>query len=121
MVVLLILTGSPVVGVVCAMQCEPSTTASASAAHHGCQQTERPAGEAQLDSASRQDCRGHVVLFDQPVATSVDRVAARANPAASADVMPLAGPALPSVAPPAPRTAPPGSAPPTSRPVVLRV
>jgi hypothetical protein len=122
-VLLLALTGWPVGGTVCAMVCESSSTQSP---HHGkdskCEEPARSSSGAQISGQSEHDCSTHPSM--QQVATTAPE---RADLSAKAASTLIDAVSLGEVVLLRNRNdsfdyaAPPGAAPPTARPVVLRV
>jgi hypothetical protein len=121
-VVLAILTALPVSGTLCAMLCDSSANATASA-HHGsgidCAEPSPPSTGTQIHGVSEHDCRTH-----DAAAQATSTVAARAEGvAASVLLTTLTARAITTILIPvdSPYDAPPGTAPPTTTPLVLRV
>ena len=123
LVLLLALTGLPVGGTLCAMVCESALTKST---HHGkdpkCEEPARSSTGAQISGQSAHDCGTHDVSL-RPVTTTPERADLHAKVAlALIDSTSLGELELrPSGEDPFDHSAPPGTAPPTARPVVLRV
>lgn len=124
-VVLAILTALPVSGTLCAMLCDSSSKATASA-HHGsgtdCEEPRSPSTGIQIQGVSEHDCSTH----DAAVRQATSTVAARADSVAGSVL--LATPTARSITTALIRVdtsfdydAPPGTAPPTTTPLVLRV
>jgi hypothetical protein len=124
-VVLTVLTALPVTGTLCAMLCDSSAKATASA-HHGsgkdCEEHSVPATGPQIQGVSEHDCSTH----DAAVRQATSTVAARADGIAGSVL--LATPTVRAITKALIRVdssfeydAPPGTAPPTTTPLVLRV
>jgi hypothetical protein len=124
-VVLSILTALPVSGTLCAMLCDWSAKATASA-HHGsgtkCEEPRPESTGTQIQGGSGHDCSTH----DAAVRQATSTVAARAD-GVTGSVL-LATPTARAITTALIRVdssfdydAPPGTAPPTTTPLVLRV
>jgi hypothetical protein len=118
-IVLVLLTGLPVSGTVCALVCQPPAGA---AAHHGsgagC--AERASVDPGMRGVAAHDCLGHVLGAEQLATTSW----ARASGSALPDAWSIAA-ALTRIAPTAARSpleyGTPRGTPPATSPLVLRV
>ncbi len=124
-VVLAILTALPVSGTLCAMLCDSSASATASA-HHGsgtdCQEPRPSTIGAQLQGVSEHDCSTH----DAAVRQATSTVAQRADGVVGSVLLPILTARAITTAPirvdsSSDYDAPPGTAPPTTTPLVLRV
>jgi hypothetical protein len=118
---LLALTGMPVGGTVCALMCDSSQTRS----HHGTDgkcEDPAPSPGPQIGSASRHDCSTHDASMRLVATTAAERseLSAKSAPAVVGrtedEVV-----TLHVAESPFDYAAPPGTAPPTTRPAVLRV
>ena len=124
-VVLAILTALPVSGTLCAMLCDSSTKATASA-HHGsgtnCEEPSPPSTGTQIQGVSEHGCSTH----DAAVRQATSTVAARADGVTGLELLTTPTDraittALIRVDSSFDYNAPPGTAPPTTPPLVLRV
>ncbi len=124
-VVLTILTALPVSGTVCAMLCDSSTKATASA-HHGsgtnCEEPSPPSTGTQIQGVAEHDCSTH----DAAVRQATSTVAQRADGVAGSVLLATLTARAITTAPIRVDSsfdydAPPGTAPPTTTPLVLRV
>ena len=125
LVLLLAITGLPVGGTLCAMVCDSASTQSAS--HHGkdpkCEEPATPSSGPQISGQSGHDCSTHDASMQQVAITSAERADLSAKSAPSIIGPPRLGEfvVLHNAADSLDDSAPPGIAPPTVRPVVLRV
>lgn len=124
LVLLLALTGLPVSGTLCAMACDSASTQTAS--HHGkdpkCEEPAGPSSGPQINGQSAHDCSTHAAVR-QVATTAPERADLSAKSAPSIIGSPRLGEfvVLYNAEDSLDDSAPPGIAPPTARPIVLRV
>jgi hypothetical protein len=120
--VLAILTALPVSGTVCAMLCDSSTKATASA-HHGtnCEEPSPPSTGTQIQGVAEHDCSTHDAVVRQTSTTAMERGPGVASPPLAVAAVYATLRALPVFETAFAHSAPPGTAPPTTIPLVLRV
>ncbi len=122
LVILLVLAGLPVGGMMCAVLCAVPSTAADS--HHGTEECEGAAHSSpgpQIDGVSKHDCRSHEASIGQSAVTTPERAHAIAKSGLPAiETMQSEFSILQGVRGTLDET-PPGSAPPTTRPSVLRI
>jgi hypothetical protein len=125
LVLLLALAGMPVGGALCAMVCDSASTKMAS--HHGtgrqCDAPARSSSALGMSGVSEHDCSTHDGSTRLIATTSSERADLRAKSAHTVVDSTSHGELVLARAPQdaVDHTAPPGSAPPTTRPAVLRV
>ena len=123
--VLVILTALPVSGSVCALLCD-APESSATAGHHGsakdCEEPAPSSTGVQIRGVSERDCRTHDTAIRQPSLTALEKANASvtsipllANLVTTRLTAPLKGGAHFQ------NSSPPGTAPPTTKPLVLRI
>jgi hypothetical protein len=124
LLLLLALTGLPIGGTLCATLCDSASTQST---HHGkdpkCEEPAASSSGSQISGQSEHDCSTHDVAIRQVATTAAERadLSAKATPTdidstSLGELVPLQnGNDFFDYA------SPPGTAPPTARPVVLRV
>lgn len=123
-VVLAVLAALHVSGTFCAIVCDSS--APSVTTHHGtdtnCSEDAQPSSGVQIQAVPEHDCGNHEVAFSQAATAAVQRTTPHA---ASPQVLTPIGRAMFSSPPPGGAmfeyASPPGSAPPTTRPLILRV
>ena len=124
LVLLLALTGLPVGGTLCAMACDSASTQTA--AHHGkdpkCEEPASPSPGPQIGDQSAHDCSTHAAIR-QVATTAPERADLSAKSAPSIIGSPSIDDfvVLHEAKGAFDYTVPPGTAPPTARPLVLRV
>ena len=125
LVLLLALTGLPVSGTLCAMACDSASTQTAS--HHGkdpkCEEPAGPSSGPQISGQSAHDCSTHDASMRQVSTTAAERADLSAKSAPSIIGSPSPGEfvVLHEAQGAFDYTVPQGTAPPTARPLVLRV
>jgi hypothetical protein len=122
---LVIVTGLPVSGTMCAFLCEPASRTSDASAHHGdaaCAQTSQDDDSLQMRGLSGHDCRSHTLTAQPPATLPL----AKGSTAPSSSPMPalVTGPrAVTSMTlrQPAGQATPRGTPPLSSTRIILRV
>lgn len=126
-VVLVILTGLPVSGTVCAFACQPgSQGAVRTAGHHGdtaCADAQPASDTPQLHSLSGHDCRSHALTAQSPATFASDRASGTLNFFAAPAILEQANALGAMASRQPPRQSPPTATPPrrSIHPIVLRV